>query len=356
MKKVLSLLLILIMFPITAFALIGCNEKKDAKDFYNSYLKIASDSQHLTLTEANDNYNLNIHSEKIVVKHSPQLSTLIADNSKPYRYLDTFYQKLLDDSLAPLYLFGDEISKSNNVSEKQAEKLYSRLGDLEDDYEDIDYYCEILMSSLKSSASESVNLSHLKRLFEQYEQILDSAANLSALVCDIYFNNILTNSNLNYSSKKASELTDTDLTNITINIRSRLYYYKSIYANVYNQRYIKGNKIYENLINMSFTPETYNPYSYISSIKSLTTLPIEELRDNKTDIYNNMLSLYKIQSNISVAYNHFVTASKNIMYNEINENSNTNQISYANIMNQFTNGIAYDSYEIIKNLITLSYI
>ncbi len=356
MKKVLSLLLILIILPATAFAMLGCDKNKDAKDFYNSYLKIASNSQHLTLTEANNNYNLNINSEKIIIKYSPQLATLVSDELRPYKYLDTFYQKLLDDSLAPLYLFGAEISKSNKVTEKQVEMLYSRLSDLEADYEDIDYYSEILMSSLKSSAMETVNLSHLKRLFEQYEQILDSASNLSALVCDIYFNNILTNSNLNYSSKKVSELTDTDLTNITINIRSRLYYYKSIYANVYNQMYIKGNKIYENLINMSFSPEIYNPYSYISSIKSLTSLPIEELRDNKTDIYNNMLSLYKIQSNISTAYNHFVTASKNIVYSEITDNSTEDQISYANIMDQFAGGIAYDSYEIIKNLITLSYI
>lgn len=356
MKKFLCLLLILALAPLTALTLAGCDKDHNIKDFYKSYLNIASNSQNLTLTEAHDSYSLNINRERITINYSQQLTELMKNDTKPYRYIDDFYQKLLDDTLAPLYLFGAEISNSNNVSKKQAEQLFNKLSALESGYQDIDYYSGILMSSLKSSAVEAINLSHLSNLFEQYEQMLDAASDLSALVCDIYFNNILTNSNLNYTNKAYTDFLDADLTNIAINIRSRIYYYKSIYANVYYQLYIKGHDINQKLINTSYTPPVYNPYNYTSGITSLTTTSTQELHNNKYDICINMISLYNIQTKISTAYSHFVTASRNIVYHNVNYTSSITDRNYANIMLHFANGIAYDSYEILSSLIAILYI
>ncbi len=355
MKKILSLVLILLILPVTALALTGCDKHGDLSKFYASYLEIAENSQNLTLVEANDNYGLQINSQKIAIDYSPQLSQLVENTSSPYHNLKYFYQQLLDDSLAPLYLFGDVISNSNKLNEKQADNLYSQLNQLKVDYEEIDYYAGILITSLATNNDPTINLSHLKKLFARYEQTLNTATRLSGSICDIYFNIILTNADIDISSKDYNELTDADLTNLAINVRSRFYYYKAIYANVCNQLYIKSGNLADTLLTTAVKPNLYQPYTYISAINSLTNKGVEVLRANKEAIYNNMIALYNIQNSIPTAYNHFLTATNNITYLTTNQNSSTNELYYKNIASQFANGIAYDSYEIISTLMTILY-
>ena len=103
----------------------------------------------------------------------------------------------------------------------------------------------------------------------------------------------------------------------------------------------------------SSTAPAYTPYDYISDIRSLEADSIENLRDNKEDIYNNIISLHCIQANINTAYQHFTSACSK----RANEsNSNLDVLNYNSIITRFANGIVYDSYEIIENLINLLYI
>ena len=357
MKKVICAVLIVLMLPLTCISLIGCKETKNIKDFVATYTKIADDTPNLELVEATDIYQASSNSVKIDIKYSlsSKLSTLVEDNSTPYYNLKYFYQKMLDDTLSPLYFFGQSISSSKKISDKQTNKLYQYLSELKEDYLDINYYTGTLITSLNATNNEKTNLSYLRKLFEQYEKALNSAGNLSSFVCDVYFNTVISNSNIDYSSKTYNQLTEGDLINITINTRSRIYYYKSIYANVYNQLHIKGGNFAETLIENPTIPDKYEPYDDISKITFITKKSTDKLNNNKQGIYNNVISLYNIQNNMDLAYKHFTTATNKITYLSLNEKSSTNNLNYGLIIKQFARGIAQDSYEILSNLLSLLY-
>ncbi len=357
MKKILSLILICLMLPVAGLLLSGCGSNHDVRDFYTKYKNIANSSQNLHLVEATDTYNLSNNSYKIDINYSisPELSTLVEDSDSEYYYLKYFYQQLLDDSLAPLYFFGEPISKSSKVSDKQADKLFNHLSKLKKEYEDVDYYLGILITSLNVTDDPIINLSYLKKVYTQYEETIISASKLSAVVCDVYFNTVLSNANINYSKINYTELTDADLSAITVSTRARLYYYKSIYANIYTQLYIRNSELSEELINGSGVLPAYTPYTYIASIKSIENKSIQYLRSNKQEIHTLMISLYNIQKNIEKAYKSFITATNKVAYLDLNATSSLAQINYGKMISNFVDGIAYDSYEVIRNLMLLLY-
>jgi len=358
MKKFLCIILISLMLPITSILLIGCDNNNEIKNFYKKYTRIADSATNLTLVEATDTYDLNINSYKIDIDYtqSSKLSSLVENTSSEYYYLKYFYQQLLDDSLSPLYFFGDAISKSNKVGKSKTNNLFNKLSALKQEYEDIDYYLGILITSLDATDDKMTNLLYLKRVYSQYEQAIMAASKLSAVVCDVYFNNVLSNSNVNYSEISYNDLTDADLGTITINTRARMYYYKSIYANIYTQLYVRNSDLSEDLVSNPAILPNYTPYSYIKGITSIENKNIDNLRMNKQEIYNNSISLYNIQKNIDFAYKNFITATNKVAYLSVNENSNINDINYSKIISQFVDGIAYDSYEILNNLIQLLYL
>lgn len=359
MKRFICTLLIFAMLPIACFAFTGCkNNKQDIKTFYTSYKNIVASNQYLTLEEANDTYQLNTDSYKIDIDYtkSSKLSTLVEDSSTKYYYLKYFYQKLLDDSLAPLYFFGEKISSSNKVSEKHTKQLFDNLLSLKQEYEDINYYLGTLVTSLSATDDETINLSYLKKLLSQYEQAITEAGKLSAVICEVYFGSMLSNSNFDYSSKTYEELSDADLSRISIDTRTRMYYYKAVYANIYNQLYVRNSELADRLVSSSATLPAYAPYTYFSNISSIENQAIENLRESKQDIYNNALSLYNIQNNFTLAYKHFNLATTKVAYLDLNERSTKDEINYGKIITQFVNGIAVDSYEILHNLVNLLYL
>lgn len=359
MKRILCLILIVVVLPLTSLALCGCKKDYKLKDFYQSYKKIAEESSHLVVTEAIDTYDINTNSLKIDIDYSQsgKLRSLVEDPSTKYYYLKSFYQQLLDDTLAPLYFFGDSISTSKKISDKQTNKLFESLNELKDEYKDIDYYAGSLITFLDTSNNESVNLSYLKKLFAQYEETIVAAGKLSALINDIYFNTLLSNSNINFSSKTYTDLNDADLSSISMTVRARMYYYKSIYANIYTQLYIKDADLAEKIIYQSASIPTYEPYNYISTINSLETKSIEALRNNKENIYYNIVSLYNIQNNFDKIYNQFNISAEKISYININQTTSTaDELNYFKIMDEFAYGTAFDSYEILNNLVDLLYV
>ncbi|MBQ3502712.1 MAG: hypothetical protein IJA72_03505, partial [Clostridia bacterium] len=184
MKKFLCLILLVALLPIGCFALSGCKDKQDLKTFYTTYKNIDNECPHLVLSPATNTYNIEWEGVKLDIDYtqSSTLQTLVEDPSTKYYNLKYFYQQLLDDSLAPLYFFGEKISASNKVSDKQTEKLFAELNNLKSKYKEIDYYAGTLITSLKATNEESVNLSYLKKLFTQYENAIIVAGNLSAII------------------------------------------------------------------------------------------------------------------------------------------------------------------------------
>ena len=359
MKRFLCLVLLLALLPISCFTLSGCKDSYNLKEFYSTYKNIDNQCPHLVLDVATDAYTTTSNNFKLTIDYSQSttLHSLVTDNSTPYYYLEHFYQQLLDDSLAPLYFFGEKISNSKKVSGAQTEQLFTSLKNLEYSYKDIDYYTGALITSLKSVNDESVNLSYLKKLFKAYETAISKAGTLSAVINDIYFNKLISNSNIDYSCKSYNELSDADLTTITMNIRSRMHFYKAVYANIYTQLYVREANLADNIIYESAAIPTYTPYEYISEVEELESKPIEHLRNNKQAIHSNIISLYIIQNNFDEAYKQFNVATEKIAYNKIDINTSSKiDLNYAAIIKQIADGIAVDSCEILNNLIDLLYL
>ena len=193
----------------------------------------------------------------------------------------------------------------------------------------------------------------MKKVFLQYEQTISSANNLSAAVCNVYFNSVLSNPNFNYTSKKYSDLTEQDITRISIDTRARMYYYKSIYANIYHQLYVKGGNLAEQLSSGNTTLPTYEPYNYIKGV--INSSPNPTAINNKKEIYDNIVNLYNMQKTFNTAYQHFTTATNNVTFKKVTSSISNNDINYGKIITGFAYGMAYDSHEILKNLITLLY-
>ena len=362
MKKIICLILIVLMLPVTSLMLSGCEKEKSYKlhTFYKEYKNIGDSAINLKLDDIKDVFGLNINSYRITIDFtkSSELSQLVERKNTPYYQLKYFYQKLLDDSLSPVALFGSKVAINDKVSKKQTKKLFENLETVKQEFNDIDYYLGILAQSLKASNSEFINSSHLKNLLEQYEQAITASNNLSSVVCDVYFETVLNNPNYNYSEKTANQLTDADLTRIAIDTRERLYYYKSAYAHAFNQLYIKDKKLPEQFINGNFTISTYAPYEQISTITRLENKDASALIQNKevvSKIYTNAVSLYNLQKDFSTAYKHFTNAGNKVSINKLSNKSSVSDINYGEFMYQFAYGIASDSWKIANNLITLLY-
>ena len=355
MKKFLCLLIMLCMLPVSAIFLTSCKKDSDITEFYTSYINIAEKNEFLTLVPVNYDYGLNIQADKIDLDYSKsaELSALVENSSTNYYQLKYFYQAELDNSLAPLYFFGKSLSQSKEISQKQCNALFEKLKSLEEEYVSIDYYFNILASSLKSTTSDSINQTYLKKLFAQYERTIEKASSLSALVNNLYFNKVLTNANPNYTKNSYEELSDADLVAIANSVKFRVYYYKSMYANIYNELYINGNGLDDKIIN-GFNVETltYKPYDYISSINSLTTKEIQQLRNNKQTIYENIVSLHNIQNQIDDDYDYFSQVKDEVIYAKINSSSSVYEKNCGTMIEQFAYGIALDSYQVLSNLIT----
>ena len=360
MKKFICVILICLLLPLTSIMLIGCKKNSyDLKTFYTTYENITNNTPYLTLQPSNDTYSLKVNSQKITINYTKasHLKTAITSNptSNPYKHIDTLYQQLLDDTLAPVYFFGQNFASSNRVSKDQTKQLFENLQALEYEYQELDYYVGILNSSLSSTTNTTINLSHLKKVFMQYERLINVAGKLSSIVSNIYFNTILSISDFDYSSKDVNTLTSADLVKISIDTRAKMYYFKSVYANIYYQMFIKGNTIANDIISSgSQTIPTYTPHNYMSNVNSLNTRPYDSLISEKATveiIYKNSISLYNIQKTFESAYTEFSNATNKITYASLDNKSSNTEKSYGKIIDRFAYGIAVDSYEVLKNLV-----
>lgn len=361
MKKFIYIILAALILPIFSFSLVGCDSKEyKLNTFYTTYQNIGNNSRNLrTVTADNLSSGDTSVSYKIDINYSKlnKLSTLLDDNTTQYYYLKHFYQQLLDDSLSPVTFWGENISKSKKVSDKQTKKLFNKLSVLEQEYQDIDYYLESLINSLNATNDSTINLSNLNKLFVEYEQAITAANDLSVVVCDIYFNTIKKVNTYDYSHKTHNQLTQSDLAFISVETRTIVHYFKSIYANAYNQLYLRDGSWADDLSAPNYkTPQSYAPYDYIKNIKSLETISDNGLLNNRSEIYNKSISLYNILNTLKDSYKTFNLATSKVSFTQLNNSSTTDDLAYGAIISQFANGIAVDSYEIINSLVDLLYI
>ena len=136
MKKIISLILVCLLLPVVSLLLVGCNKDSyNLTTFYTTYENIVNNTPYLTLVNSNDTYHLDVDSQKIIINYNKATSLKTAISSKPYNYIDTLYQQLLDDTLAPVYFFGQTVASSNRLNKDQTKELFEKLHSLQYEYE-----------------------------------------------------------------------------------------------------------------------------------------------------------------------------------------------------------------------------
>ena len=133
MKKFVCLILICLMLPIASLVMAGCGDTDyNIKDFYITYQNIGNNAQNLKTVAISDLTTTSSANYKIEIDYSKstQLSTLVNNSSSQYYNLKYFYQQLLDDTLSPVYFFGDDIASSKKVGKKQTKQLFKQLKNL----------------------------------------------------------------------------------------------------------------------------------------------------------------------------------------------------------------------------------
>ncbi len=353
MKKfIINLMLIIFIIPITCCVLVGCKNKQDISKFYETYLSIAENYTGLKKTAIKDTYHLEDETYKIDFDYEVMsaLQSRINLASSKYYYLEGLYHNLLDASLEPLYVYTPKVVKLK-LSDAEVNKLYSELDEFKEDLYHLLYTKQVLNTSLQASAHEDINLTQLNRVFKQYEVVISSASDLSCAISNIYFEKIMLKSNTNYSKLNYTQLTDSDLTSLQVNMKANFHYYKAMFASAYNQLLISYNSADEIIDNNSPTLPDYAPYTNLYNAK-LTDKHISMLQNNKLAIYNRLNSLYNMQTSINTHYQKFnksINAKNNL---GVDTNTVTKHQIYQYSINQFIYGNAYDSYEVIYSLLT----
>lgn len=355
MKKFICIALLILILPFSAICLTGCKKDKDISQFYTTYTNIASKYKYLHVVETNNNYGLSPNLIKVDIDYSstPLLESKVNDENSKYHYLESFYHTLLDDALTPLYIYGPKLNYIE-LEKSKTKSLFSKLEILDENFGNVSYYQNILNSSLQTSVDSKIHYAHLSNLFVEYEKLISSATELSMMISNIYFNNVTANKNPNYSNIDVDNITDADIASISLNTRIRIPYYKALYTEIYYQLHIRENNIPTKIIDSSiYIPENYSPQYFISNLDTSNINATENLRENKQALYNYAITLYNIQTQIDERYTYFNIAKQNVAYLKVSSSSNIEDRNYANIISQFANGIAYDSYEVLLQLTNL---
>lgn len=351
MKKLLSIFIVIALIcPV--FLLTGCKkeEKRPLIEFYNNYLAIVEQHENLNKTAVPERFNTSSTIFKVGFKYSVELQQRMADSSSSYAYLDNYYNLMLDDAMAPTYLFAPTMFNINTdkISESEKTYIYKKLDQLESCYIETASRVGDVEKTLTNTATSHENL---KKLFTSYEKLIQTACELSIKISDIYFNKTLIN-NLNLKSGE-----EKNLTNLATYAKTRFMYYKTLYLDIYVNTCLVNNdvpnKILNNTTNSPFDV-VYYPYTSIKNINFTTQKT--NLSSTADSILSLSQTLYNIEQVLDDEFNKYDSAISKINYHYVN-NSNINENTQKLIVDKFINenGIVYESYNTITQLLDLCY-
>jgi len=348
MKKHISLIILIVLLcPIILLS--GCNkEKRNISNFYTHYLSI-SESHKLLKKEVVPQRISSVQTiNKVGFSYSDELQQLISNNSSVYNPLDSYYNTMLDDSLAPLYLYSQSVcANPKKISSQETTFLFKKLDQLKLAYIET---ANRLGDVEKTLNNTSTNRENLQKLYTSYENLIELGCELSIKISNIYFNKILTNSNPQHTkidAKIADKIANDSLT--------RFVYYKTIYLDIYLNTQIIGNNVASKLALNSQLNVKYVPYSNLKDTiytdkKTISSAEYEQLLSLSNTLYN-------IQLVLDDEYAKYKNSISEIIYPLINNSSNIEDKTHKNIVDKFisSNGIVFNSFYTISTLMDLCY-
>lgn len=347
MKKLYALLLVFFILP-TIFIFAGCEDKesRSIKDFYSNYLAISEHDDLLTKQAMPERFSSS-NEEVVGFVYSSDLNSKIS-TIPAYSHINSLYNTMLDDAMGPMYLYGNMLSQAK-ISKDDTKYLYSKLDTLKSNYIEIAGRLGDLERNQNTSSIASGSLS---KLYASYENAILTAIDISSKISSIYYNKIMINPNINYTTYNNSDI---NLEEVAIRTLNRLTYYKLVYVDIFLQTKILGYDVPNQIINGTFN-SSYEPYE-VTKNKLYSNTVKQDIENNREQIVELAKTLYNIQLHFEKEYSIYAQATKNITYSMVNEDSSVNDLAYKQIIDTFSaqSGIAYQSYLTVNKILTLCY-
>lgn len=360
-KSILCLILCLLLIPgALIFSACRDNGGYQLSNLSSDFKKIANQYENLNLTsDAKLEFDYSIYTYQ-----GEQYFTNAINSTKPYNYIANFYNKLFDNSLSFVYEYIDICSTNElDVKKDKRELIEYNLQEFNSSVKtvstNISLVAEIMRFNINDDILDSTCMNRLKNLFDSYDNLFQSAYNLTRTLSDIYFNYALTNSNYDYSSVNLEQFDATSLTN---NLKSKIKMQISNLTQSYIERYVKGGELSSSFTNIDTnfgsTDSNFDEYLLnVSTIDREFNSSIGEsinFSASKQNFYEAAIKLYNLQTILNNEYEIYNQACNDIIY--IKTVNDANASTYEKICARIIENHNYiiDEYtEVIKEMLSI---
>lgn len=307
-RKILSLILVLMLFPIASL-FSACGDKGyNLNNLQNDFSAITT-----------ENENVKYENGKYVFDYSrhDNLNTAIEFNS-PYSDLE-YYNQVYENLMAFTFDYIDECSDNNAIEDAdQKDKIENDLIDFKASVRNVDKYINQLAGIINSSNLNSSGcISGLENLFLAYEDLFVSASNLNNTLANLYFNHVLINPNPNISE---IEIANFDANVVTNLFDARIKYQKSLLTHCFVEMYVCDGNLAEQIVN-GYEMFNIDEYDYQANILALSKnfnaqVAGEKANNaaNKQTYYNLSVQACNMQEALKNDNAKFIFASNSIKY------------------------------------------
>lgn len=382
MKKLLSFILLLI-FVIPFVLLGGCEkasvETREFSLFMSHFNEISTKIDGLGATDIAAEVGSDGPVNKLSFEYGTYLSSIVNTNDK-YKFLNVLYGKMLDNALEFLYYYGYVcVSTSNEIDANKNSALYSAFDKLVISLTDVsNTMIQLERSIVMSKQGEIVNsnasicLEKLKNVYVAYEQAVNDACNLSYLMSDIYFENILQNQELTFVGREfvgESTIASTNRIMGANFIRARAIFYKLYYTDIFFVTNVANSDVPTKIISGGFIDSSslnslsaYIPWSNLTNYDLSANISFDtdiSVDVNATNLKKGILNFLLNEATFKEQFVSFKSNIDKVDYYKVKYNSSyeptATEISYKNLIDIFLSQYYQNNYYLLNYLLNIIY-
>lgn len=249
---------------------------------------------------------------------------LQAINHAPYSYIQTYYNTMLNNSMAFVYSFIDVCSSSiievpKDLKNEVKQDLDQFVLSLKKTSGNVEAVADKIRKGNDIMSTDSLN--SLKNLFDSYEELYQSAFNFSSTLANVYYGYAYTNSNPDYSNTK---LEDYDASKTILLLKSRIKHHIANYTQSYIEINLKGSNLSRRFTTVGNIAELPNNFSQYKSKINAINYEVDDSKGSsindsgeKENFMNSAIALYNCISILDNNYPIYHKASNDVVYNKV---------------------------------------
>lgn len=329
MKKILSLILIALIFPCV-FVLSACGKDGGYKlsNLKSDFVKIAEDHEMLVEKDGKFEFVYSTYTNE----DDKYMENILANNNLPYKEIKN-YNILFDNAMSFAYsnieiCSSDSVEVDENLRNSIKNKLDELNKNISEVQRNLDSLADVLKFSLDDELNNFVCLSSYKFLLSSYQDLYQSAINFNDVLTNLYYNYMLQDSNPNVYNIEEGRFN----ANIVVGkFKSRVESQISSLSKLYLEKHVLGQELVvdDNGNNKDFGALDLNKENYTENVNILksalnniyssevsieTAIEVANGSSNLNKFYNKAIEIYNIQEVLSNDLNKFLKASSEIEY------------------------------------------